>query len=91
MESILPILDEIVSDYSGKDQAYALSLRFSVGQLGMIVTILSCSAIYNVRQTMIDPFWFMFGFVALGFLLTVFVVVADRKGRHMVSPYHQAL
>ena len=85
VESILPILDEIVSDYSNKDQGYALSLRYSVGQLGMIVTVLSCPAIYNIRRTMIDPFWFMFAFVTFGFILSIAVVIADHKARRKVA------
>ncbi len=84
MESILPILDEIVSDYAGNNQAYALSLRFSVGQLGTIVTIMACPAVFNIRKTMVDPTWFMFAFVTFGFLMTIVVVAVDSKGQRRV-------
>ena len=84
VESIIPIYDEIVSDYAGNNQGYALSLRSSVGQLGMIVTVLSCPGIFNIRKSMVDVFWFMFAFVVLAFILTIVVVIVDHKARRMV-------
>jgi hypothetical protein len=79
VESIIPILDEIVSDYSGKDQAYALSIRFSVGQFGMIVIVMVAPALYNINSSLIAPFWFMLGLVGFGFILAFVVIAYDSK------------
>lgn len=81
VESIVPILDEIVSDYAGKRQAYALSIRFSFGQFGMVITVLLVPALYNIRGSMIAPFWFMLGLVLFGFLMAVFLIVVDDRGK----------
>ncbi len=81
VESIIPIYDELVSDYSGKNQGFALSVRFSVGQVGMIVIVLVCPALYNMRHSLADPFWFMLAFAGFGFVMTIVVVIIDRRGQ----------
>jgi hypothetical protein len=81
VESIVPILDEIVSDYAGKRQAYALSIRFSFGQFGMVVTVLLVPALYNIRGSMIPPCWFMLGLVLFGLVMAIILVAIDSRGK----------
>ena len=81
VESIIPILDDIVSDYSGKAQACSLSVRFSTGQFGMVLTLMFVPMVYNIRQSLLDAFTYMEALVLFGFVLSFVIIFIDSKAR----------
>jgi hypothetical protein len=80
----MPILDDTVTDYAGNKMAFALSTRNSVGQFGMIITILASPMVYNIRGSFVDCGWFMLGFISFGFAITMIVVALDTEGKQKV-------
>ena len=81
----MPILDDTVTDYAGNQMAFALSTRNSVGQFGMIITILVSPAVYNIHGSFVDCGWFMLGFVTFGFAITIIIIILDTEGKQKVS------
>ena len=77
----MPILDEIISDYAGKHQAFGLSVRYSGGLIGIIITLMAISSLYMINKSMIEPFWFMEAFVAFGYVMILIIVIIDRENQ----------
>lgn len=80
----MPILDDTVTDYAGNKMAFALSTRNSVGQFGMIITILASPLVYNIRGSFVDCGWFMLAFISFGFAITILIVILDTEGKQKV-------
>ncbi len=81
------MIDDILTDYTGNRTAFALTMRNSTGNAGMIITIMVCPTIYNIRGSMTDCGYFMVCFVTFGFVMAVGITVVDTQAtQHVFIP-----
>jgi hypothetical protein len=78
------IFDEIVTEYAGTHLALALSIQVTGPNLGALLFQVTSPLIHNIRHSLIDTTWYIFGFLALACLATISVTLLDSKARYKV-------
>jgi small-conductance mechanosensitive channel len=79
------LLDDIVTDNAGNRQAFALSMRISAAQVGMVVAIIFSPMIFNVRHNLLDCAIFMLCFIAVGFVACIIIAYQDSEDNSSVK------